>query len=271
MNHNIDEIKRHYVEHGWVLVKNLFPRKATDEFKNSAEALLLAFLRKAGGDTKIDKHDVLDFGYPWLKKMNPQIASQFYDALWGTSSFIRLTALSDFTEIIASLLNIDESQIYSPLLRCRLDPPMDQSRTYGWHQEIFYTIPNSNYLQTWAPLVNDIPTSVGALHVLDRSHRGGIAKQSWNEVEGKPLQILVDQEIVRKYEDIVIETEVGDMLFFDKHTIHASGSNTSKKTRYSFVGMYHDACAKEFKTPIFPLWQFRDKSARQYFEEHSEG
>ena len=264
----LKELKEHYDEHGWVLVKNIFSQGELLQFRSTVKSGLEFFLKGTGIEGFLSEDDFLAKGYPLLKDRAPLSATQFYDLLWGTRSFIKLGTNDSFLKCISTFLDVPQENLYSPLLRCRVDPPQDDSRTYGWHQEIFYTIPGSHYLQTWAPLINDIPESAGALRILDKSHNECVALQSWNELEGKVLQILADQSVISKYKKLSIETELGDALFFNKYTIHASGNNTTDRTRYSFVGMFHDFTCKDFKTPIFPKWEFRGKTSREYFSEY---
>ena len=37
------------------------------------------------------------------------------------------------------------------------------------------------------------------------SHKEGIAKQTWNEIEGKATQIIIDKEILDKYKSKNLE------------------------------------------------------------------
>jgi ectoine hydroxylase-related dioxygenase (phytanoyl-CoA dioxygenase family) len=55
----------------------------------------------------------------------------------------------------------------------------------------------------------------GTIWVAKQSHKEGIAKQNWIEINGRATQIIVDPFIIDKYEEIQLEMEVGDVLFFD--------------------------------------------------------
>ena len=61
----------------------------------------------------------------------------------------------------------------------------------------------------------------------------GIARQSWNEIAGRATQIIVDQEVIDKYDAMHVEIDVGDLLLFSGFLSHRSGSNVSKLHRYS--------------------------------------
>ena len=79
---------------------------------------------------------------------------------------------------------------------------------------------------------------------------GKIAKQSWNELEGRATQIIIEPDIVDKYEQIQLEMKIGDVLFFDGKLAHRSGHNiTNDEIRFSLVGMWHDIWSKNFRGP----------------------
>ena len=78
--------------------------------------------------------------------------------------------------------------------RCRIDPPHDTLVYAEWHQEIFFSVPESRYIQIWAPLTSDASVGKGALQVCVGSHKHGIIKQTWVEPEGRHRQVIIDPE-----------------------------------------------------------------------------
>ena len=65
----------------------------------------------------------------------------------------------------------------------------------GWHQEIFFTFPDTKFLQTWAPIMRDATLENGTIEICVGSIKEGIAKQTWNDTDGRATQILVDEKI----------------------------------------------------------------------------
>lgn len=189
-----------------------------------------------------------------------------YDALSYTPAFLRL-ASSRKTSMMANVFlgRNPFEPLYCFSNRCLIQMPGDDSRTYGWHQEAFYSIPNSRFVQTWAPLVSDTTRENGTIEVCVGSHKGGIVKQYWTEQEGRATQIIVDDELVANYEQRVMEMKLGQMMFFDSRLIHRSGKNTSGKPRYSLVGMYH-AITPEFKAPK-PRFEYRGSTPRDWYNQ----
>ena len=148
----------------------------------------------------------------------------------------------------------------------RIDPPKDERRTYGWHQEIFYTIPETKFIQTWCPLIRDTTLENGTIEVCEGSHREGIAKQTWNEINGRATQIIVNEDVVAKYKQKKIPMSKGEVLFFDPHMFHRSGHNSTKdEIRFSLVGMWNDTTNIKFRAPK-PEFKSRTISAKEYFD-----
>ena len=196
------------------------------------------------------------------------IIGEGYDIISYSSIFLRFLASRKIEDLTKELLNIASNHtLYGWTNRVRIDPPSDERRTYGWHQEVFYTIPESRYIQTWCPVIRDTTASNGTIWIAPGSHKEGIARQRWNEIEGRATQIIVDQGIVDKYPQIQLEMSVGDVLFFDGKLSHKSGFNTTKdEIRFSLVGMWHDIKTKNFRGPK-PNFEHRTQlNQKSYWE-----
>jgi hypothetical protein len=176
---------------------------------------------------------------------------EIYDCLASSPQFLRLACKCEMSEIANELLGRDlAALLYGFTWRCRIDRPGDTFRRYGWHQEIFYTVPHARFVQSWAPLMADATEEGGTIEVCPGSHRDGIARQGYVVAENHQAEYLVGDEVVARYAPRPIPVKLGDVLFFDPKLIHRSGVNRSRDTRYTMVGMYHDPFAPGFKVPI---------------------
>ena len=72
-------------------------------------------------------------------------------------------------------------------------------------------------------------------------------------------------EIVKKYEQLNLPMNLGDILFFDPHLFHRSGTNVSKEVRFSLVGMWNDCTHEKFKAPL-PNFIPRTITEKEYFK-----
>ena len=257
-----------YEENGFVIVKNFYPTEDLQDFKLEVKNIINAHLLKAGFEEMDSSNDsILSIGILALEEKDHEYVAAVYDTIFQSPSFFRILGNRNTESYIKHLLHIDSSHaLYGFTNRCRIDPPKDNRRTYGWHQEVFYTIPKGSYIQTWAPLIFDTTFENGTIEVAVGSHNEKIANQTWNESEGKATQILVDDNIVNKYEQRVVEMKVGEILFFSGFLAHRSGNNVSQQVRYSLVGMYHDVKHKPFFTPKLGF-EFRKSSPKEYFDE----
>ena len=223
--------------------------------------------KKGGGDIKILDKILLD-----ILKIDNKLIGELYDTVSYSSTFLKLVSNSHIEEYTRSLLGLSKrNTIYSWTHRVRIDPPKDERRTYGWHQEIFYTIPETRFIQTWCPLIRDATIENGTIEVCEGSHKEGIAKQTWNEIKGRATQILVNEEVVAKYKQKKLPMKKGEILFFDPHMFHRSGYNSTKdELRFSMVGMWNDTNFLKFKAPR-PEFKSRTFSAKDYFNRLQSG
>lgn len=189
-----------------------------------------------------------------------------YDICAQLASFLRIVSNPGIRAAINGLMP-GSGPLYCFTNRCLVAPPYDERRTYGWHQEVFYTIPDSRFIQSWAPLFEPSTVENGTIEVCVGSHQAGIPKQDWIERVDGARQIIVDPATVAQYQQRAIEMRVGDLLLFDGKLFHRSGKNTGALTRYSLVGMYHDVAYHGFRGPK-PLINYRGKTPREAWLHH---
>ena len=261
------EAIKFFETNGYLIISNFFSGEILERFKLDDKGVINAQLDKAN-EGLMDKNSdlILSEGIKKLEAIDHDHVAQMYDTIFNMPSFFRICGDLNIENAILSLLRLEpESPLYGFTNRCRIDPPRDDRRTYGWHQEVFYTIPYGNYIQTWAPLIYDATIQNGTIQIAAGSHVEGIANQSWIESPGKATQILIDNDVISKYPQISVEMKVGEMMFFSGFLGHRSGTNVSDEVRYSLVGMYHDIGHKPFHAPKIDF-EFRKISPKKYFE-----
>jgi ectoine hydroxylase-related dioxygenase (phytanoyl-CoA dioxygenase family) len=131
---------------------------------------------------------------------------------------------------------------------------------------VFYTVPDSNFVQIWAPMIRDSSLANGTIEICRGSHREGIARASWNESPSRALQVLVDDDLVAKYERLALPMRLGQLLIFSGRTFHRSGRNRSGNVRYSMIGMFHDVDHAGFG-PASIQFGWKGKQPVEYFRE----
>lgn len=267
------EQKESFNENGFLVIENFFSDIEIKEFQEALREIIRSYLIKASNNEKnvVPEEffgNEFNEGIQKLESINHQYVAEVYDTIFQTPEFLRLISKRETTSYVNQLLNKSNSNpLYTYTCRCRIDPPKDNRRTYGWHQEIFYSIPNSEFLQTWAPLVSDTTKEMGTIEVCVGSHKEGIPPQSWNEEKNKAIQIIVEEEFVNKYpKRVIMEMKLGQLLIFNSKLFHRSGNNTSNKVRYSLVGMYHNVTNEHFSAPNL-VFKYREKTPQEFYNE----
>ena len=265
-----EEILTFFDKNGFVIISDVFENTVLDDFKIETSGIIRAHLDKAGLVDTYSSDSIFDEAMTDLENTDHRYIASIYDTIFQAPSFFRIIGKKPLVDGVRLLMRDPNTPLYGFTNRCRIDPPKDERRTYGWHQEVFYTVPKGNYIQSWAPLIRDTTVGNGTIRVAVGSHKEGIAKQSWNEIEGRATQILVDNNVVDKYEQVSVEMEVGELLLFSGFLAHQSGQNTSDEHRYSLVGMYHDVSKLEFETPSLSF-DYRGMTPEDYFKSKFDG
>jgi len=260
-----EEAKLFFNNNGFVIIEDVFNEEFLNDFKLEAENIIKAHVIKGEVDCDIDSINIFDSTMESLEQKNHDLIASIYDTLFQCPSFLRIVSNKDLTHFSRLLLGNMDAPLYGYTNRCRIDPPRDERRTYGWHQEVFYTVPKGHYIQTWAPLIRNTTMQNGTIEVAVGSHKEEIANQTWNEENGRATQILIDKNIINKYEQKAVEMKLGELLLFSGYLAHRSGINTSKEHRYSLVGMYHDVSTKEFLTPSIDF-QYRGMTPKEFYD-----
>lgn len=270
-------MKNFYNNNGYYISQNIVDKNYQEEFFYLLYDLALSSLKRNKMDlNKYPKTE--DIKYPSdiknldkllikLLAVDKEIIAEIYDVICYSSLFLRFISEKKFEDIAKELIDIPKkTAIYSWKHRMRIDPPQDNRRTYGWHQEIFYNMPKVPFIQMWCPLIRDATDENGTISICPESHKEGIANSKWIEKAGIATQVLINDAIVNKYSEKKIEMQTGDIMFFDPHLFHRSGNNISSEVRFSLVGMWNDTRNNFFRAPK-PNFTKRGYEAKEYFNE----
>lgn len=262
----------HYKENGFVVL-DVFPKEELSEFTEAMRILIRAALHRASHVSphlleKVPIGQEFDLGMFLLEEIDHVYQSDIYDSVPLMPEFLRLSVNKKKCAYIAQVLGVPPTHpVYCSIIRCRLNPPGPDKFTYDWHQELFHTIPESNFVQTFAPLIHDATTEIGALQIRVGSHKK-IFEQRYHHTESKYVVpvLTIRDELLQPYKPISVEMKLGQVLLFNGTLVHKSGTNTSKYMRYSMVGTYHDMYKPEFR-PMKPAFTFKGKTPEAWFQE----
>ena len=130
--------KQFFEEFGFVIYRNFFNQEIID-FKLELKKIINSYLLKLNFN-EISSDSVFTEGIQLIEKYDHDYVAAIYDTIISCPSFFRICGNPGTEYVIKALLDSGEgSPLYGFTNRCRIDPPMDDRRTYGWHQEVFYT------------------------------------------------------------------------------------------------------------------------------------
>ena len=269
-----NEQLNHFQNHGYLEIDDFFTPEDMKAFTDAVRAIIHFQCTKAG---KIDPEfpeimvgDEFSSGMTKLEELDHSFIADISDYAAFLPETLRLLSNPSFKPIINQLLG---EKLNSPLYITNTSPVLvlpnetpGTGHTHNWHKDTFYTIPESEYIQIWAPLVQDSTPEIGTLKVCPGSH-----KNSWHGleiVEGVPNRhrYKVSDEELAKFDHVEIVMNLGQMLFFDGGLAHSSGLNTSEFSRFALVGVYHKITNEKMR-PLIHRSSFKSKTPESYFDE----
>ena len=253
---------------GFLILKNFLPIQDLNHFSDALRKIIEIEIKKcevSQGQDRFPEHgEEFDFGMQFLELNDHKHISNINDILYGMPEIHRLTSNHEIGKVITKLLYRDLSIGYSPLF-CQnntavLAYPFDTVHTHRWHKDTFYTLPESNFLQIWAPLIQDSTIELGSIKVCPGSHKNGHHGQVYLNEEQYIYRYQITDDELSKYEKLDVSLNLGDLLIFHPGLIHSGGNNTSMTTRFSLVATFHQIDFHKFSPkPI--------KTALNYYNE----
>ena len=248
----MSQIITDYNKNGYAILRNIVPPPRIDALLENIYKLY----RKYSTDYEFDESED-----PWksemfhkklieFRKKDPKLFGAIYDSLKTSLTLTQLVSDDVIVNNVAKFLNVDPSDVSISEPMCRLDVPNDKRNALEWHQERSFFPQNRDGLHSlvcWIPLTS-VTEEMGAIHISPESHAGGLIIPAQNEKKSElsTRQISVPEEHVKKYEDLVVPVDVGDVVFFNMLLYHRSGVNISDKVRFAVQSRFHTATADDF-------------------------
>ena len=241
-----------YNKNGYVVLKNIVPYARIDALLENIYKLYYKYSK----DSELENLE-----YPWkselfhkklieFRKKEPKLFGAIYDSLKTSLTLTQLVSDDKIVDNVAKFLNVKPSDISISEPMCRLDVPNDKRNALEWHQERSFFPQNrdgSHSLVCWIPLTN-VTEEMGTIHISPESHKGGLIIPERNEKKNgsSTRQISVPEEHIKKYEDLIVPGDAGDVVFLNMLLFHRSGVNISDKIRYAVQARFHTATADDF-------------------------
>lgn len=261
--------KEFFKKNGYIVLKNVFPDADIKNFQHALRMLLSLYLN-------IDSQD------PTLPNLNSSFLKTHYESLSRvqrvisrTPQYFKLISNPVLQESLTCLLelenqdplyNISNGIIFSGNKTDRTERSVNMH--LEWHNDIYYTIPNSNFIQIWAPMLEDANEYNGALKVAVGSHKENILEQNFNSDQSYIHRYTVNESKITEFNKVSVPVKLNDVMIFDGRLVHASGINKSSKMRVSMIGLVHNPLFENF-SPLLIDYMYNRKTPEQYFQENN--
>jgi hypothetical protein len=187
--------------------------------------------------------EAFDAGFNELIAKDRRLGAVIYDAVKQVPSFFRLTASPKHDQLMRELRGTALPGVAASGYGIRIDNPLEDKFKAVWHQDYPYNLRSLDGLVFWAPLL-PVPLELGPLILARGSHKDGLKRIVVNDTRSaaKPgayaWHLEHEQEVVSQYPHEQFETVPGDLLVLDYLTLHASGSNIGKRSRWTMQMRY---------------------------------
>jgi len=268
-----------FSEKGFLVIKRAFSPEKILAFQRALEKLVNIFLAKIPRTALTENLTTLtcDEKIVLLKNHDANHISIIQRIISRTPEFYALASCDSIIEIIRSVYGLaNNSPIYMLNNGIVFTCPNDSNSTAisnfetDWHNDVFYTLPNSRFWQVWVPLLHNATREIGTLMLCPGSHKQGIGMQRINMKADYNHRYTIVPDSLKSFSPISVEVALGDMMIFDSRLVHKSGINNSDFVRCTMLGAYHDASLPEF-SPVGFEYKYYGKTPEEYFYENFGG
>ena len=235
-----------FTDNGFILEKNFLDIKILNNLKKEMQAIFWLQIEKAN----LHHNNNITIGMESLFHSNYKVFTNCGKHIQHLISAWELCISEQIISYLVDVLNLQFPNICTRPVLMFNNPHTasnDVYHTVPFHQDAKSMDGSSNSIVVWIPLQNT-PKKLGAIRIIPRSHKLGIIAK---EIDDFGFGYVDSTDYLEN--DITdIETELGDILFFDSKLIHASGENKSHSTRWSCQFRYNDLLDDEFITKGYP-------------------
>lgn len=264
-----------YNENGYLVLDAAFTQDELSAFQANLLGYMHYVYKKITSQSNSPKsfaNASFDDVYLALKELDPNAISVVQRTISRSPEFLYLCSKPSISNQVKQLLGMSlDLPLYLTTNGVVFTGPSSSHKKspinfeLDWHLDIFYTIPRSQFIQWWAPLMHDATEDIGTLIICPGSHKK-TTKQQFNP--GKPYDELysVVPDEIKQYKPTTIALKKGQMLIFDGRIIHRSGTNNTNLVRCSMIGMCHNS-ANEYFEPMTAQYKYFGQTPEAYFYE----
>lgn len=187
--------------------------------------------------------DTFDAGYQQVIAANRAYGGEVYDAIKHIPAFVRLAASERHERLFCQLRDTDRAGVGVNAFGIRIDNPFEEKFKANWHQEYPTQLWSLDGIVFWTPLVK-VERDTGPMDLCPGSHKGGplpvTLYDKRNPQKSAAYAITIDQEEkhLASFDKVAPLSEPGDLFLMDFCTLHASGANVGKRSRWTMQLRY---------------------------------
>ncbi|MCT7328561.1 phytanoyl-CoA dioxygenase family protein [Ralstonia mojiangensis] len=188
-----------------------------------------------------------DDGYQAVIKANRKYGAEVYDAVKQIPAFVRLLGDERHEQLVRSVRPGALPGIAHAGSGIRIDNPREEKFRANWHQEYPAQLRSLDGVVFWSPLV-EITPEIGPVEFCPGSHVEGplpvFSADPDNAGKQGAYALLIKDEAsyLARYPHVQPLTKPGDLVMVDFLVLHASGHNTSQRSRWSMQFRYFNFC-----------------------------
>lgn len=225
---------------GFVLIRGFYDVEAEIWPIQAAIAEIIALVRASNDLSAAVPDSVVDFDHQFadLIAHDRRLGAVVYDAVKQIPAFVRLVCSQGHEAVYKQLRGSDLVGVAGGGYGIRIDNPGEERFRADWHQEYPAQLRSVDGAVFWSPLVS-VEADMGPVRVCVGSQAEGLVPvltcdpDHPDKAGAYGLTLSDRAERVARYPQIAPLTSPGDLLIMDFLTLHASGHNTSKRSRWS--------------------------------------
>lgn len=231
---------------GMLVLRGFYDRaSAIEPIQRGAHDIIGLLIGKYG--LKVDRPDfspeTFDAGFQELIAADRRYGAEVYDAVKQIPGLLRLVSDPVHEKLFAELRPHSAPGIAMGGYGIRIDNPAEDKYSANWHQEYPAQLRSPDGIVFWTPLV-PVTADLGPVRLCVGSHADGpvpvLTRDPRNpEKHGAySLTLKNESDLLQRYEHVAPLTAPGDLLIIDFMTLHASGKNRAKRSRWTVQFRY---------------------------------
>ncbi|SRR5712691_925727 len=187
--------------------------------------------------------EAFDSGFQELIAIDRGHGGEVYDAIKQIPAFVRLVASEKNERILRELRATDAPGVAAGSFGIRIDNPGEEKFRANWHQDYPANFRSLDGVVFWAPLT-PITEEMGPVRFCVGSHKDGLRRCHSRDPEhpektgAYALRLENEQSVVDSYPQAAPLTDPGDLVIIDYLTIHSSGFNRARRSRWTMQSRY---------------------------------